>query len=53
MPAQHLEKPGMEADMKLKPQFMAPAYKGSGKLDGMSALIITDIVLPITGSVGA
>ena len=39
LPAQHLTKPGHEADMELKPQFMAPGYKGSGKLEGMSALI--------------
>jgi NAD(P)-dependent dehydrogenase (short-subunit alcohol dehydrogenase family) len=39
MPAQHLTKPGQEADMQLKPQFMAPKYKGSGKLEGMAALI--------------
>jgi NAD(P)-dependent dehydrogenase (short-subunit alcohol dehydrogenase family) len=39
MPAQHLAKPGQEADMQLKPQFMAPHYKGSGKLEGMAALI--------------
>lgn len=39
LPGQHLEKPGLDADMQLKPRFMAPAYKGSGKLDGMSALI--------------
>jgi NAD(P)-dependent dehydrogenase (short-subunit alcohol dehydrogenase family) len=39
LPAQQLRKPGIEADMDLKPQFMAPAYKGSGKLAGMSALI--------------
>jgi NAD(P)-dependent dehydrogenase (short-subunit alcohol dehydrogenase family) len=39
MPDQHLEKPGMEADMELKPKFMAPAYRGSGKLEGMTALI--------------
>lgn len=39
MPAQHLEKPGLEADMQLKPQFMAPEYRGSGKLKGMVALI--------------
>lgn len=38
-PAQHLKKPGHEADMKLKPNFMAPHYKGSGKLEGMSAII--------------
>ncbi|MEJ8836278.1 SDR family oxidoreductase [Ramlibacter sp. AN1133] len=39
LPAQHLRKPGQEADMQLKPQFMAPDYKGSGKLEGMAALI--------------
>ena len=39
MPSQHLEKPGQEADMQLKPQFMAPDYRGSGKLEGMAALI--------------
>jgi NAD(P)-dependent dehydrogenase (short-subunit alcohol dehydrogenase family) len=39
LPDQHLAKPGIEADMELQPQFMAPAYRGSGKLDGMTALI--------------
>jgi NAD(P)-dependent dehydrogenase (short-subunit alcohol dehydrogenase family) len=39
LPAQHLQKPGSEAEMQLKPQFMAPHYKGSGKLEGMAALI--------------
>ena len=39
MPPQHLEKPGLEADMQLRPLFMAPGYKGSGKLEGMKALI--------------
>jgi NAD(P)-dependent dehydrogenase (short-subunit alcohol dehydrogenase family) len=39
LPSQHLSKPGHEADMELQPQFMAPGYKGSGKLEGMSALI--------------
>ena len=39
VPAQHLEKPGLEADMQLKPQFAAPHYRGSGKLKGMVALI--------------
>jgi NAD(P)-dependent dehydrogenase (short-subunit alcohol dehydrogenase family) len=39
LPAQHLEKPGLERDMELRPAFMAPAYRGSGKLEGMSALI--------------
>ena len=39
LPSQHLLKPGQEADMELKPQFMAPEYKGSGKLEGMAALV--------------
>jgi NAD(P)-dependent dehydrogenase (short-subunit alcohol dehydrogenase family) len=39
VPDQHLPKPGQEADMQLKPQFLAPDYRGSGKLEGMKALI--------------
>jgi NAD(P)-dependent dehydrogenase (short-subunit alcohol dehydrogenase family) len=39
MPAQHLRKPGLEAEMALRPRFEAPDYKGSGKLEGMSALV--------------
>jgi NAD(P)-dependent dehydrogenase (short-subunit alcohol dehydrogenase family) len=39
MPAQHLDKPGLEADMQQKPEFLAPEYCGSGKLAGMAALI--------------
>jgi NAD(P)-dependent dehydrogenase (short-subunit alcohol dehydrogenase family) len=39
LPGQHLEKPGLEADMELQPRFMAPGYKGSGKLEGLSALV--------------
>jgi len=39
MPQQHLAKPGIEAQMELKPKFMAEQYKGSGKLDGMTAII--------------
>lgn len=39
LPDQHLAKPGLEADMQLKPQFYAPDYRGSGKLKGMVALI--------------
>ena len=39
LPAQHLEKPGREADLELKPRFMAPDYKGSGKLQDFAALI--------------
>jgi NAD(P)-dependent dehydrogenase (short-subunit alcohol dehydrogenase family) len=39
LPAQHLAKPGIEADMKLKPQFEAADYEGSHKLRGMTAII--------------
>jgi NAD(P)-dependent dehydrogenase (short-subunit alcohol dehydrogenase family) len=39
MPAQHLQKPGSEAELELQPRFMAPDYGGSGKLRDMVALI--------------
>ncbi|WP_342119425.1 SDR family oxidoreductase [Pseudoduganella sp. OTU4001] len=39
LPGQHLDKPGLEHEMQLKPQFMAPDYCGSGKLAGMAAVI--------------
>ncbi len=39
MSAQHLSKPGIEAEMELKPQFMAEHYKGSGKLQGQVAIV--------------
>ena len=39
LPAQHLAKPGIEAQMELKPRFLAPDYCGSGKLAGMVAII--------------
>lgn len=39
LPEQHLVKPGVEAEMKLRPKFMAEAYKGSGKLDGQVAIV--------------
>lgn len=39
MPPQHLHKPGKERDLELAPRFKAPQYKGSGKLEGMRALI--------------
>ena len=39
LPAQHLSKPGLEAGMVLRPRFEAPDYKGSGKLEGMAALV--------------
>ncbi|MFL6707608.1 MAG: SDR family oxidoreductase [Massilia sp.] len=39
LPAQHLSKPGIEAQMDLKPRFMAEHYKGSGKLQGQVAIV--------------
>jgi NAD(P)-dependent dehydrogenase (short-subunit alcohol dehydrogenase family) len=39
MPQQHLSKPGLEAQMELRPQFMAERYKGSGKLHGQVAIV--------------
>ncbi len=39
LPAQHVAKPGIEADLDLKPRFEAPDYRGSGKLDGMVAIV--------------
>ncbi len=39
LPQQHLVKPGLEAQMELKPRFMAEHYKGSGKLQGLTAII--------------
>ena len=39
LPAQHQSKPGREARLQPKPQFKAPDYVGSGKLDDMVALI--------------
>ncbi len=38
-PAQHLEKPGLESELTPRPQYKAPAYKGSGKLQGKTGLI--------------
>lgn len=39
MPAQHLRKPGNEHELELQPRFLAPGYKGSGKLKGMAAIV--------------
>ena len=38
-PQQHLKKPGIEAELDVKPMYDAPGYKGSGKLENMVALI--------------
>ena len=39
LPAQHIEKPGHESELQLKPQFLAPDYEGSRKLRDMVALV--------------
>ena len=38
-PKQHLDKPGLEADLQLEPMYDAPHYKGSEKLIDKVALI--------------
>jgi NAD(P)-dependent dehydrogenase (short-subunit alcohol dehydrogenase family) len=39
LPGQHLQKPGIEADLELKPMYDAPYYKGSDKLLDKVSLI--------------
>lgn len=38
-PAKHEEKPGLQSQLKPRPRYLAPWYKGAGKLDGKVALI--------------
>jgi len=39
LPKQHQAKPGLEAKLKPRPQYEAPEYRGSGKLEDMVALV--------------
>jgi NAD(P)-dependent dehydrogenase (short-subunit alcohol dehydrogenase family) len=39
LPKQHQEKPGLESELSPRPRFEAADYKGSGKLEGMKALV--------------
>jgi NAD(P)-dependent dehydrogenase (short-subunit alcohol dehydrogenase family) len=39
MPPQHQEKPGLESKISPRPEYEAPLYKGSGKLQDKAALI--------------
>jgi NAD(P)-dependent dehydrogenase (short-subunit alcohol dehydrogenase family) len=39
MPAQHQKKPGLESEIKPRPEYEAPLYKGAGKLLGKVALV--------------
>ncbi len=38
-PKQHHEKPGVESELRPRPAYLAPHYKGSGKLLGKVALV--------------
>ncbi len=38
-PPQHQDKPGLESNVHPRPEFQAPQYRGSGKLEGLAALI--------------
>ncbi|PYQ26626.1 MAG: short-chain dehydrogenase [Acidobacteria bacterium] len=39
LPKQHQQKPGIEAKLKPRPQYRAPGYRGSGKLEDKVAII--------------
>jgi NAD(P)-dependent dehydrogenase (short-subunit alcohol dehydrogenase family) len=39
MPPQHLRKPGRESDLAPQPRYLAPEYRGSGKLEGLTAIV--------------
>jgi len=39
LPAQHQQKPGYEHELDPQPRYLAPDYRGSGKLEGMAAII--------------
>jgi NAD(P)-dependent dehydrogenase (short-subunit alcohol dehydrogenase family) len=38
-PKQHLAKPGLESELEPRPKFLAPDYRGSGKLEDKVAII--------------
>ena len=38
-PEQHLDPPGLEAEMRPRPRYEAPDYRGAGKLEGRVALV--------------
>src|SRR5512147_3009525 len=39
LPKQHQPKPGLEAELKPRPRYETPEYRGSGKLQDMVALV--------------
>ncbi len=38
-PRQHQPKPGLESNIRPRPRYKAPEYRGAGKLDGLAAII--------------
>src|SRR3954454_12615216 len=38
-PEQKLDKPGLEAELTVRPKYQAPRYKPAGKLEGKVALV--------------
>jgi NAD(P)-dependent dehydrogenase (short-subunit alcohol dehydrogenase family) len=38
-PRQHLDKPGLESELRPRPEYQAPLYKAAGKLQGKVALV--------------
>src|SRR5687767_6254574 len=38
-PEQKLERPGIESELRPRPRYKAPAYRGSGKLEDRVALV--------------
>jgi NAD(P)-dependent dehydrogenase (short-subunit alcohol dehydrogenase family) len=38
-PEQKLERPGLESELRPRPRYQAPQYRGSGKLEGKVALV--------------
>ncbi len=38
-PPQHQPKPGLESNIRPRPRYKAPEYRGAGKLEGLAALI--------------
>jgi NAD(P)-dependent dehydrogenase (short-subunit alcohol dehydrogenase family) len=39
LPAQHQQKPGIEAEIRPRPKYLAPTYKGSEKLKDKAAIV--------------
>jgi NAD(P)-dependent dehydrogenase (short-subunit alcohol dehydrogenase family) len=39
LPQQHHAKPGLEANLEPRPNYLAPDYRGSGKLQDMAAIV--------------